>query len=169
MSSLLTHGDTFSVCEGSLFRYKAIGPVCRLFDREELPWPSCSLQWRGKMPSWNRQGSRFTRDIGAKNSPSYSARLVGHKVSKVFIVNEGGECVLNTFVNQVTGEYPDSIPSQILQQISYDREPIPVEQLRTVPPRDIVLTQYSDRLDANVQRWWQRNTHYHPGKDYSVA
>lgn len=169
MSFLLTHGDRFSVCKGSLFVYESLGPVCRLYDREELPWPSCSLQWRGKQPSWRREGPRYTRDLGAKNAPSYNTKLVGHKVSKVFIVNEQGECLLDTFINQVTGEYPESTPSQILQQLTYDRTAIPVEQLRTVPPKDVVITRYSDRLDANQQRWWQRNDHYNPEKDYSVA
>jgi len=169
MNTLYAHGDVVSVCEGSHFLYQIIGPVCRLYDREELPWPCCSLSWMGKSPSWNRQGVRFTRDLGAKNAPSYTVRLVGHRVSKVFIVNEEGDCVLNSFINQVTGEYPDSVPSGLLQQLTYDREPIPAEQLRTVPPKDIVLTQYSERLDANQQRWWQRNDHYCPEKNYEVA
>lgn len=169
MENLTAHGDLFSVCEGSHFLYRSEGLVCRLYDREELPWPCCSLAWKGKSPSWNRQGIRFTRDLGAKNAPSYNSTLVKHSVEKVFIVNPGGDCVLNTFVNQVTGDYPESIPSQFLQQLTYDREPIPAEQLRTVPPKQHILTLYSQRLDANTQRWYQRNDHYYPEKNYEVA
>jgi len=57
---------------GRNFAYQIIGPCCRLFDREALPWPSCSVSWRGKQPSWNRVGKRFVADMGAARSPSYS-------------------------------------------------------------------------------------------------
>ena len=55
---------------GSLI-YVIIAPVCRLYDREELPWPSCSLAWKGKQPSWNRVGARFVPDMAAARCPSY--------------------------------------------------------------------------------------------------
>jgi hypothetical protein len=64
------HGKRFRSPGGS-FVYEVIGPVCRLYDREELPWPSCSLQWRGKQPSWRRIGRRFIPDIAAQRCPSY--------------------------------------------------------------------------------------------------
>jgi len=51
-----------------------IGPVSRLFDREELPWPSSSLVWRGKQPSWRRIGRRLVADLSSRRSPSYSVR-----------------------------------------------------------------------------------------------
>jgi len=57
---------------GSGFAYRVMGPVCRLFDREELPWPSCSMQWQGRQPSWNRVGVRLVPDMAASRSPSYS-------------------------------------------------------------------------------------------------
>ena len=57
---------------GGNFVYTVQGPVCWLFDRDELPWPSCSLQWRGKQPSWNRIGCRFIADIGCKRFESYA-------------------------------------------------------------------------------------------------
>lgn len=69
------HGKKFR-SPGSSFAYEVQGPVCRLFDREELPWPSCNLQWRGKQPSWRRIGSRFTPDIAARRCPSYSVHAV---------------------------------------------------------------------------------------------
>jgi hypothetical protein len=169
MLTLYQYGDLLSPCEGSSFLYETQGPVCRLFDREELPWPCCRIQWHGKEPSWNRQGIRFTRDLGTKNAPSYSAKLVVHRISKTFIVDDLGNCCLDTFVNQVTGEFPDMVPSAILQQMTYDRKPIPSEELRTVPTKTVFLTQYSNRLDANTQRWYQRNDHYHPERNYEVA
>lgn len=56
---------------GGSFAYQIIAPVCRLYDREELPWPSCSTAWRGKQPSWNRIGVRFVPDLTASRCPSY--------------------------------------------------------------------------------------------------
>lgn len=70
------HGDIFQ-SPGSSFTYRVIGPVCRLWDREEMLYPHCSLQWRGKSPSWNRQGKRFVADLATKRSPSYSVELIG--------------------------------------------------------------------------------------------
>jgi len=62
---------------GTHFTYRVIGPCCRLFDREELPWPCCRLQWKGKEPSWRRIGRRFVADIAAQNYPSYSVEIFG--------------------------------------------------------------------------------------------
>jgi len=59
---------------GGSFVYEISGPVCRLFDRDELPWPSCSLQWRGKQPSWRRIGRRFVADLAVRRCPSYAVR-----------------------------------------------------------------------------------------------
>ena len=70
-SQLLIGGDAFS-SSGGRFLYVVSGPVCRLFDREQLPWPSCSLLWRGKQPSWNRVGCRFVADLAAARCPSYA-------------------------------------------------------------------------------------------------
>jgi hypothetical protein len=63
---------------GGQFRYRIIGPCCRLFDREQLPWPCCRIQWRSKEPSWRRIGYRFVADMAAKRYPSYSVELVGY-------------------------------------------------------------------------------------------
>tara|TARA_B100001173_G_scaffold307745_2_gene316819 strand:+ start:819 stop:1163 length:345 start_codon:yes stop_codon:yes gene_type:complete len=57
---------------GGNFIYEIVGPVCVLYDREELPWPSCSLQWKGKQPSWNRNGKRFVPDIAASRCGAYA-------------------------------------------------------------------------------------------------
>jgi len=70
---MLVHGKKIRSHGGS-FVYEVLGPVCRLYDREELPWPSCSLQWRGKQPSWNRQGKRFVPDLAASRCASYAVK-----------------------------------------------------------------------------------------------
>jgi hypothetical protein len=64
---------------GCHFTYRIIGPCCRLYDREQLPYPCCRIEWRGKEPSWRRIGNRFTPDMGTKNSPSYSVEIVGQE------------------------------------------------------------------------------------------
>ena len=56
---------------GGSFVYEIQGPVCVLYDRDQLPWPSCSLAWKGKQPSWNRQGRRFVPDLAASRCESY--------------------------------------------------------------------------------------------------
>lgn len=60
---------------GGSFAYRVVGPICRLYDREQLPWPCCRLSWRGKEPSWRRIGSRYVSDIATKGYPSYSVEL----------------------------------------------------------------------------------------------
>ena len=67
---------------GGHFSYRVIGPCCRLFDREELPWPCCRLQWRGKEPSWRRIGRRFVSDIAARTHPSYCVEILGQEYSR---------------------------------------------------------------------------------------
>jgi len=66
---------------GYHFTYRIIGPCCRLFDREELPWPCCRLQWHSKEPSWRRIGKRFVVDLATQNSPSYSIEILGQECS----------------------------------------------------------------------------------------
>ncbi len=66
---------------GGHFTYRVVGPCCPLFDREELPWPCCRLQWRGKEPSWRRIGRRFVPDIATKNYPSYNVEIMGQEES----------------------------------------------------------------------------------------
>ena len=61
---------------GGQFSFRVLGPCCRLFDREELPWPCCRLAWRSKEPSWRRIGRRFVPDLAARRCPSYSVELL---------------------------------------------------------------------------------------------
>lgn len=79
MDTVKQYGDLI-LSPGLSFDYVVIGPVCRLYDREELPYPSCSLSWRGKQPSWNRVGKRFVPDMACTRSPSYSVKLVYYDV-----------------------------------------------------------------------------------------
>ncbi len=61
---------------GGQYSFRVIGPCCRLFDREELPWPCCRLAWRSKEPSWRRVGRRFVPDLAASRCPSYAVELL---------------------------------------------------------------------------------------------
>ena len=61
---------------GGQYSFRVLGPCCRLFDREELPWPCCRLAWRSKEPSWRRVGRRFVADLAARRCPSYVVELL---------------------------------------------------------------------------------------------
>ena len=73
--NIMEHGSVHP-SEGGCFSYRVIGPCCRLFDREELPWPCSRLAWRSKEPSWRRIGKRFVPDIAARRCPSYSVDIL---------------------------------------------------------------------------------------------
>ena len=68
--------DAIQSSYGGQFSYKVIGPCCRLYDREELPWPCSRLAWRSKEPSWRRIGSRFVADMASRKCPSYSVQIL---------------------------------------------------------------------------------------------
>ena len=79
----LKEGDTF-LTPGGTYRYRVIGPICRLYDREELPWPCCRITgWKGKEPSWRRVGSRFISDLATRNKPSYRVQLLDPHTNRV--------------------------------------------------------------------------------------
>ncbi|MEB3352342.1 MAG: hypothetical protein VKM01_08480 [Cyanobacteriota bacterium] len=61
---------------GGHYSFRVLGPCCRLFDREELPWPCCRIAWRSKEPSWRRVGRRFVADLAARRCPSYAVELL---------------------------------------------------------------------------------------------
>ena len=73
--TLLEYGSVFSSIGGQ-YSFRIVGPCCRLYDREELPWPCSRLAWRSKEPSWRRIGPRFVPDIAARRCPSYSVELL---------------------------------------------------------------------------------------------
>lgn len=81
----LNHGQIF-FSPGCHFSYRVMGPCCRLFDREQLPYPCCRLQWRGKEPSWRRIGRRFIVDLATRNHPSYSVEIVGQGSSAPIVI-----------------------------------------------------------------------------------
>jgi hypothetical protein len=72
---LLAHGSEHT-SPGGQYTFRVLGPCCRLFDREELPWPCCRLAWRSKEPSWRRIGRRFVADLAARRCPSYAVELL---------------------------------------------------------------------------------------------
>jgi hypothetical protein len=61
---------------GQSFSYQIIGPICRLYDRSELPYPCCRLQWKGKEPSCNRVGKQYVIDMSTRHKASYQAYLL---------------------------------------------------------------------------------------------
>lgn len=85
MNHPLESGQLFQSLGGH-FTYRVIGPCCRLFDREELPWPCCRIQWRSKEPSWRRVGRRFVPDMAAKSCPSYVVEILGKEAAQELIV-----------------------------------------------------------------------------------
>ncbi|MBW4528015.1 MAG: hypothetical protein KME18_23015 [Phormidium tanganyikae FI6-MK23] len=85
LSRPFTHGHTFS-SPGGHFTYRVIGPCCRLFDREQLPYPCCRIEWHGKEPSWRRIGRRFIVDLATRNSPSYNVEIVGREAPDLIIL-----------------------------------------------------------------------------------
>ena len=75
IQDLLDHGSIHTSIGGQ-FSYRVLGPCCRLYDREELPWPCCRLSWKGREPSWKRVGKRLVPDIAAQKCPSYSVEII---------------------------------------------------------------------------------------------
>ena len=67
---------TIHTSPGGQYSFRVLGPCCRLFDRDELPWPCCRLAWRSKEPSWRRVGRRFVPDLAARRCPSYAVELL---------------------------------------------------------------------------------------------
>lgn len=87
MEGLLNTGDEVKSPKGN-FTYRVVGPVCRLYDRDDLPWPSCRLSWHGKQPSWNRVGKRFVPDLATTRAPSYAVELLGDYSDLAAILDE---------------------------------------------------------------------------------
>jgi hypothetical protein len=104
---------------GGQFSYRVIGPCCRLFDREELPWPCCRLAWRSKEPSWRRVGRRFVPDLAARRCPSYAVELLQPAARPTHTV------VITLFPVRLSGE---------LQEWWYSRLPASMDPANTSPP-----------------------------------
>jgi hypothetical protein len=80
---ILQQGDILT-SPGAAFSYEVVGPVCQLYDREQLPYPCCRLQWQSKEPYWNRVGKRFVLDGATKHHASYAVRMINSR--KIFIL-----------------------------------------------------------------------------------
>ena len=83
---LLEHGSIHQSMGGQ-YSFRVLGACCRLYDREELPWPCCRIAWKSKEPSWRRIGKRFVPDIAAQRCPSYSVEILqpGFKPTKTIL------------------------------------------------------------------------------------
>ena len=103
---------------GGQYSYRILGPCCRLFDREELPWPCCRLAWRSKEPSWRRIGRRFVADLAARRCPSYAVELLqpGARPTRT---------VLTLFAQRLAPE---------LQEWWYSRQPASLDPGNREPP-----------------------------------
>jgi hypothetical protein len=168
MQSMLRHGDVVSVCEGSRFFYRVIGPVCNLYDRSELPHPCCSINWEAtwvndklvpipkkgyKQPSWRRLdngqgvGKQLIPDGASawKGVPVYSVELIRHEI-------DTEEDVLRNDA------------SEVLKELMKTRKSSSSEELRSLPRRIHILPLYAQKLEPEEKQWWYKNNHYHVKK-----
>jgi hypothetical protein len=105
---------------GGQYSYRVLGPCCRLFDREELPWPCCRIAWRSKEPSWRRVGRRLVPDLAARRCPSYAVELL-----------QPGSRVTRTVITL----FPQRL-SPALQEWWYSKLPASLEPTNRNPPLD---------------------------------
>jgi hypothetical protein len=103
---------------GGQYTYRVLGPCCRLFDREELPWPCCRLAWRSKEPSWRRVGRRFVADLASRRCPTYAVELLqpGARPTRT---------VITLFTERLGSE---------LQEWWYSKLPSSLDQVNREPP-----------------------------------
>lgn len=107
---------------GGQYSYRVLGPCCRLFDRNELPWPCCRLAWRSKEPSWRRVGRRFVADLASRRCPSYAVELLqpGSRPTRT---------VLTLFAQRL---------SPVLQEWWYSKQPASLDQANCLPPAPLL-------------------------------
>jgi hypothetical protein len=106
---------------GGQYSFRVLGPCCRLFDREELPWPCCRLAWHSKEPSWRRVGKRFVADLAARRCPSYVVELLqpGARPTRTVI----------TLFPQRLGP--------ALQEWWYSKQPTSLDPANSAPPQPL--------------------------------
>ena len=117
VAALLDSGSEHT-SPGGHYSYRVLGPCCRLFDREELPWPCCRLAWRSKEPSWRRIGRRFVADLASRRCPSYAVELL-----------QPGARPTRTVITL----FPVRLGSQ-LQEWWYSKLPSSLDQVNREPP-----------------------------------
>ena len=117
--TVLAHGSLHT-SPGGQYSYRVLGPCCRLFDREELPWPCCRIAWRSKEPSWRRVGRRFVPDLAARRCPSYAVELL-----------QPGSRLTHTVITQV----PQRL-NPALQEWWYSKLPASLDPANQHPPLD---------------------------------
>ncbi|MDX2241158.1 MAG: hypothetical protein NW224_10785 [Leptolyngbyaceae cyanobacterium bins.302] len=133
MIHLLEHGQIIS-SPGCHFSYRVIGACCRLFDREQLPYPCCRLQWRGKEPSWRRIGKRFVLDMATRGRPTYSVEILEQGGDRRFTTQKSTEPLLLTLywikMPQPMNEwwYSDRVRHREALPIA---PPLPIQELAT--------------------------------------
>ena len=117
VDQLYAHGSEHT-SPGGQYSFRVLGPCCRLFDREELPWPCCRLAWRSKEPSWRRVGRRFVADLASRRCPSYAVELLqpGSRPTQT---------VLTLFPLRLKGP---------LQEWWYSKQPTSLDAANTAPP-----------------------------------
>jgi hypothetical protein len=120
-AELLLQPDTEQPSPGGQYSYRVLGACCRLFDREELPWPCCRLAWRSKEPSWRRIGRRLVPDLAARRCPSYAVELLqpGSRPTRT---------VLTLFAVRL---------SPALQEWWYSKQPASCDPANHLPPLPI--------------------------------
>ncbi len=135
VQDLLDHGSIHS-STGGQFSFRVLGPCCRLYDREELPWPCCRLSWRSKEPSWRRIGKRLVADIAAQKCPSYSVEIIqpGVKPTKT---------ILTLFSSHLDAN---------IQEWWYSKHPRSRESSNIAPKAAWIWENFKFSLDL---KWWR--------------
>jgi len=118
-AALLVPGSVHA-SPGGQYSFRVLGACCRLFDREELPWPCCRLAWRSKEPSWRRIGRRFVADLAARRCPSYAVELL----------QPGARSTAATVITL----FPVRL-APALQEWWYSRQPASCEPANRQPPQ----------------------------------
>ena len=178
---LYKYGDVISP-KGSGFRYRVIGPVCRLFDREELPYPSCSIYWQVEevvelraSEFWRVEHcSLAPKALPGWKQPSWRRLENGKGIGKQLISD--GACAwkgVPTYNVELIGnempEYDDPFSyqgsdhpytceaSDTLKELMKNRRPMGGEEMRTVPRSIHILPLYSEKLTPEMKQWWYKN------------
>ena len=120
-AALLLEAGSIHPSPGGQYSFRVLGPCCRLFDREELPWPCCRLAWRSKEPSWRRVGRRVVADLAARRCPSYVVELLqpGARPTRT---------VLTLFPQRLGPE---------LQEWWYSKQPASLDPANSEPPAPV--------------------------------